>query len=345
MMLAEHSLPKRNAEGGGGLSFCPASEAIHAFCKRTAGKRLFVSDEGGCSVLAPAAATEDALLVVLENADALPLFSMPEVTGVFAAGGENVMRAARLFAELRRIPCALVPTSAALDGVLSRFGEVLLGGERALLPLKEGEISCDTELVAPTLKEGYARLWLARLAILESRALRLLTGKGEPSEACFSALLPLSGELSAEDIVRMNFTLRREEENGAYRGEGVALASLLGGQHAYFLALCALNGLYAAFFRRGKPRYVLPEYQNFGTPPRLEEYRRRKKMLKEHRQELVRELAVYLPAVRNASRRYGELSGGPVREKPARAHFSELAALQPEGLTALIRDFGLLEEL
>ena len=110
------SAPKRNADGG---YMCSVREGTERMFGRTAGKVLVLAQGEAFSRIAFASRTSRALTVLWEG-DALALFSLPEVGCVLASGGQDVLCAARFFAAVRRVPCALFPTQATLDGVFER---------------------------------------------------------------------------------------------------------------------------------------------------------------------------------------------------------------------------------
>ncbi len=351
MQLAE-PVPMKNAEDqgtakdGSGLLFCSLQDAVAQFCAVTAGKILFVSDEGACDALAFAARLPRAISVVLTGADALPLFAVPDTVGaVFAAGREEALNAARFYAAVRRAPCALAPADAAMFGVFEDMGWVFSDGERVFAPLARTKVFCDVALLTPSLAEARARLALARLARFEARA---LTAFGTPKrEVCAAA-----GN-SAEEIAAANAALRKSELAGAWRGEGEALARLYP-QPSAIRAFCELAALYGAFFGRGKPKkYFVPDYaaraRRAGVSyadvriPTAEEYARRALVLERRRSEfraevdgICRDVPAEMRSVCAFSQKNLQYSGisDALRTLPERC---------PEGLSALIRDFGLLD--
>lgn len=349
MLLANRTLPKTNPADGkrygaeGGFSFCPSGECAARFAERTAGKLLLVLDKKSCAALSFVSRMPRVMTVVTEG-DALPLFSMPDgVGGVLAAGDGNTMKSARLFANVRRVPCMLLPVESAFDGVFCKEGEVGLDGETRSFPLAEAEVCVDRTLIAPSLAEGYARLLLSRLALFEQRALAVFDRTPAPSERRFALLTDLNGT-DAETILRKNAALRMEGDDA---GEGIVLAR----RSSVFGAFCALTALYTAFFRCGEPRkYVVADYaaraRRAGVPPVLppteEEFTRRSLVFGGRRAEFLRELGALTRNLHSYRRNYFSLGGKETKVPPA-----ELLTL-PEraaGLSAVIRDFGLLEEL
>lgn len=366
MRFAEYSVPKtiyesNSEDGRGGPLFCSVQEGV----KRTAekyplGKLLFVSDEASCGAFAPPSRDPRAISVVIGN-DCLPLFTMPDdVTCVLAAGSSNVMRAARWFAEIRGAGCALFPAEASLDGVYEKTAFLTAGGERMLCPLADGAVFCDKELFAPSLSRAYARLLLSRLALFEARALSVFRrgDAGEEYERAFSVLRRLK-DLSAEETVRLNRELRLSERAGLPVGEGVPLSRLLKEDcvpqpewQAYFL----LSALYSAFFAKGIPRrYFVPDYRarirEAGLPeesylsvhiPAPKEYAGRAIALERMRGQLCREITA-LTNENGGFRRALRLLGGEIGEGICGTErLRYLPEHSPEGLTAVIRDFGLL---
>lgn len=352
MRFAHSPVPKRKPEAGGeatdGLHFCTVEEAVASFSARTAGKTLFLSDARSYPRLAFAATRPRALSVVLEGADALPLFAMPEGVGaVFAAGGEETLRAARFFAAVRGVPCALAPADGALYGVFPASGTVVLDGERLTAPLKEGEVYCDVAFLQPSLPDALARISLARLARFEVRALAVFGGELRPVAPAEPR------EITAESVVRANAALRRSEAEGAWQGEGTVLAQMYPMPDARRAAR-ELAALYRAFFRCGKPRkYAVANYaaraRQTGAAygelhiPTPEEYARRALLLERRRADLARELDL---VVRQNSSEIDSVYTFSQKAAVYRGVSAELFSL-PErstsGLSAIIRDFGLLE--
>jgi len=356
MQLAE-PLRKKNSPHGerdGGLFFCSAEEGASEFLKRfSAGKALFVTDRSSLSAFRKVD-TARAVNLVLDVPDALPLFSMPDETAaVLAAGGESTLRAARYFAEIRRVPAALFPSSSALYGTLERSATVNLGGVSANVELSDGEIYCDLEFMKPTIADGYARLLLSRLALVESRALRLfrMIGESGQEERAFGELIQLE-HLSAREVVRKNAVIADCEREGLYAGEGQVLARIYR-TDGEWRAFCVLGALYAAFFAKGRPQHTVPDYkaraaragvpysaQNIPTP---QEYASRAIALDQQRVSFVRELdaiskkfATYRRTFFRFADRILANDGDGLRELKCLPEYSG-------GLTAVIRDFGLME--
>ncbi len=347
MQLAGH-VPMTNAvetgrtKDGDELHFCSLADAVAAFAAETAGKILFVSDGEACHALAFAARLKRAISVVLDGADALPLFSVPDAVGaVFAAGGESTMTAARFFASVRRVPCAVAPADGACFGIFGDMGSVFLDDTPMNVPLSRAKIFCDVALMEPRLDEAQARLMLARLARFEARALSAFGFQREQ-------LCAAEGD-TPEEIVRANAALRRSELGGAWQGEGAVLARLYPKPTA-FRAFYELSSLYGAFFGRGRPRkYVVPDYaaraKRAGVSaadvhiPSAEEYARRALILERRRSDLFSEMQVILRETHNGCaflKKNGENGG------ISDALYS-LPEHCPQGLSAIIRDFGLME--
>ncbi len=353
MRLADSSVRKRNAEeeyGEDGLCFCSARDAVAEILPRSAGKILFAADSVSFPVFA-AFGRNPRVLAVVEEEDALPLFSMPDGVGaVVAAGGEKLLRAARFFARIRRIPCYLFPRFADLRGVYEGEGQVRLGRKSAPMPLADGEVFFDKRLLRDSLGDGYSALLLSRLAGFESRALRALGGKAEsvPEKAC---ALPCD----YAGIVAENAANRCAEAAGTPAGEGAALAELYRGDGAElpcWRAYRALTAVYHAFFKRGVPRrYFVPDYalraERAGVPrwtvgvPSREEYALRAMALERTRAAFLAETSAEVAELPVHRRAVFALTG---KEPPA-GDGSLLALLperRPDGLCAVIRDFGLL---
>ena len=85
-MRLDSSVPKikpadGGAYGGGGLSFCSVEEGASRFLRGRAGKVLALAEDSAFSAMLPAVRLPRAVSVLWEG-DALPLFAMPEVSGV-----------------------------------------------------------------------------------------------------------------------------------------------------------------------------------------------------------------------------------------------------------------------
>lgn len=362
MVLAEVTLPKINpeetgAENLGGLFFCPLGKAVERTLPRFAGKILFVSDARSLGLFAPYACSMRAISVVFE-ADALPLFSMPDGVGaVFAVGGGETVKAARFFAKVRRVPCVLFPTEGDLHGVTEETGEILLCGQRTRVSLADGEAYIDLSLTAPSHAEAFASLLLARLALIEEHALRVFTRADKPAmfEKAF-ALSETARCAGEEEIVRRNYELRRLEQKGAPAGEGRTLVRLYGEageSYPVWRAFCSLSALYSAFFECGKPRrYIVPDYseraENAQTGywrtvvPSAKEYALRANMLERMRGSFCAELRALL----NRKEQFMQTFCSLAHTAPPELSFEQLRYLPehcPKGLSAYIRDFGLME--
>lgn len=346
MRLAERSLPKKNPAARGaevGLKYCTVKEAVPAFFGSTAGNVLVLADEAAFPALAFAARMPRAVGFV--GGDALPLFAVAEGAGVVAAGGENVLRAARLYASLHRTPCLLFPAQCTLGGAFERTG-ALVNGSFFDHPLADAQVCIDETLLAPSRAEGYARLLLCRLALFERRALFRFNGGPEPCDDAFSVLSELGDPPDLREIVEKNAALRRMD---AEEGEGKFLAET----HGFFAAFEALTALYVAFFRCGEARrYLVADYaaraRAANIPfakmriPTQEDYTRRALVLGGRRTEFLRELELITRKNATYRRVYrslgGEIGSVPVEE----LNFLPERAI---GLSAVIRDFGLLEKL
>ncbi len=354
MALAAPSLPKRKAADGDPLRtedilFCPLPEAAERFSARTAGTILFLSDGGSCPSLAFAARMPRALSIVLDGPDALPLFAAPDGVGaVFAAGREETVRAARFFAAVRDIPCAVAPSDGACDGVFGGMGSVFVDGEAQTVPLAEADLFCDTAFMAPSLGGARARVALAKLARFEARA---LTAFGREKRGVCEAR---PGErAAAEEVVRANIALRLAEADGAWPGEGAVLFRLYPVPDAW-RAFCELTALYAAFFGRGRPRkYFVPDYRErarrAGVPyagveiPTPEEVARRALILEERRADFGREIALIARGKSAESDSVYAFSKKAAKNKGVSEELKILPERSPDGLAAVIRDFGLME--
>lgn len=352
MRLAEH-VPMMNAEergihtDGGELHFCSLAEAYRNFFSRTAGKVLTVTDRSAYRAVCALSADPRAITVVLDGADALPLFSAPEGIGaVFAAGGKETLSAARFYSRLRSVPCSVLPSDAACFGVFGEMGSVFLDGERTDVLLAQAEIFCDVSLLEGSLPSARARIALSALARFEARALGVFS-RPVTAPVC----VRVARDAPPEEIVRANAALRRSEAAGAWRGEGATLASAYpeeAPQRAYF----ELSALYSAFFLKGRPRkYAVADYaaraKRAGvryadlSVPSAEEYAHRALRFEHRRAELSRELDLILRENQWISDSVCAVS---LRERGVRdSALMRLPELCPGGLCAVIRDFGLME--
>lgn len=343
MQLAQNSLPKTNAEIREGIAFCTTEEGVRENLQCSAGKTLLLSDDGAFSRYATAPRT----ISLIFDGDALPLFAMPDgVSRVLASGGKDVLFAARYFAGVRRIGCALFPADASLLGVFERRGEISLGGERIAAPLAEGEIVFDFDRAEGTFAEAFARILLTRLAFFEAEALSAFGFERRAAEA--------EPPETREEIVLFNARARRAEAEGAYRGEGMELAERLRGPAPCWNSYRLLAALYCAFFEKGKPRrYFTPDYRArakaAGTDysalrlPSREEYAARALVLERIRARFTAEIRARIAKNDEYGQKYTAFGG----KLPPHAEGIELLRSLPEfaqeGLSAIIRDFGLLD--
>ncbi|MDE6273866.1 MAG: hypothetical protein K2L87_02320 [Clostridiales bacterium] len=323
------------------------------------GKILFVSDGSSFGLFSGAVHSPRALAVVLDGDDALPLFCMPDgIACVAVSGRRETLLATRGYAAICGVPTVLFPVDASLYGVFDGQTQLLTNGVRGEVKLNDGRVVYDEKAITPSLGRALAGLYLSRLALFETRALSILKRTELPDafEEAFGLLDTVKGD--AEEIIAKNARLRVLERDGLPVGEGAALANLLrGSEDAPWRAFLLLSSLYAAFFKRGKPRrYRVPDYsarflaagiaEGYLTAniPTAEEYSRRALALERGRGELLREInaltdrrAEYLfrlrryMAAEDAACELGALS--------------RLPEVVPSGLSAIIRDFGLMEEL
>lgn len=362
MRLVEQSLPKKNSVKSGGrensvgLFFCPLEEGVERAQPRFGGKTLFVSDANTMECFAPFARSLRAISVLFE-ADALPLFSMPDGVGsVFAAGGEETLKAARFFAGVRGVPCVLFPTGADLRGALESEGETTLCGETRRVALAEGEVCVDYSLVKPSLAEAFVSVLLARLALIEDHALRIFNGveKSAHFERMFA--LTASSLNDVSDVVLRNYALRKMLSSGAPVGEGETLVKLhkaAGDSYPVWRSYVELSSLYGTFFECGKPRaYAVPDYsarsKRAGVKycraqvPSPEEYAWRVEILERMRSGFYAELLTLLERREEYETVFRFFTG----EEPPAGNLKWLKILPehaPHGLSAHIRDFGLME--
>lgn len=338
MQLAADAAQKKK----GAETFCTLKEKVFEIMQGAAGKVLLVADHAAFPALAFAVRMPRAVSVVTEE-DALPLFAMPETSAVVAVGNENVMRAARLYASVRKTSCVLFPTDPQLDGV---YGQgVLVHGTRLDFPLCDGEVCFDETLLYSAAANAYARLLLCRLALFEAWARFRFDGEEEPPQEPYRILMDLDTS-DRREILWKNAALRRL---GCAEGEGKVLAEREGN----FAAFEALTALYVAFFRCGSPRkYAAVDYEAraeaAGIPyadmriPTPEDFAHRALVLGGRRADFLRELNLITQKNATYRRIYRSL-GGEVRRADA-----ENVRMLPElsgGLSEIIRDFGLLEKL
>lgn len=338
MMRLETTAQMRNPGVGEDEGvFRPAEQSFSAFSERTAGKILAVAEERSFSRMAFAAGRARTLCAVLDG-DALPLFGFPDgVGGIFAMGSASLMRSARLFAALRRVPCLLVPTDSTFDGVFGEEGEVCCAGERVLFPLAKAEVCIDEEAAKASLPEGYARLLLMQLATLEGFALSLF--RKTPFEEQFSDRLE---DLGGREILRLNYALAQKRR---FHGEGEALA-LAYPEDGGMKAFTQLLALYGAFFSRGHVRRrLVPHYEKGELPPTPEELLSFSFTLEMHRGELMKRTAQIEKKYPSYLRHYRALCGRNCEMGYGKRQLKALPQTAKEGLCAIIRDFGLLEEL
>ncbi len=357
MRLSENSVPKTNPDEGTlyGREDEPEFAATTSFFAKklsaVSAKALLVF-EGDLPAFHEAAASPRTIAVVFDG-DSLPLFSMPDgVSCVIAAGSEKLLCAARYFSEVRGISCTLFPVDCGLDGAFEKRAKVKLNGEDLFVTLSPCEVLLDAELLSPTLCDGYMRTLLARLAEIEGQALALFRGGKVPS---WEAEIPT--DLSLREIVLANARQRKKESCGALTGEGIVLADLLkksGEKFPMWQAFFQLTALYSAFFEKGKPRrYFTPDYADrarkaetvYPVPslPTPEEYALRALTLERVRGILAKQL-LSLRRDEEIVKNVSLLSGEPMRR--AASNLQPLSILPercPYSLSAIIRDFGLME--
>ena len=348
MRLADRLLQKMNdgENGREGLHFMHTDEGARQFFSRNcAGKPFVVADTENYKRLSRFAVNVNALSFVYDG-DALALFSMPDGVGsVFCAGGEEVLRAARYFSSVRRVPCALFPQSGTLFGAFERVGEITLCGQSKSVPLAEGEVYFDCGN-GFSLSEAYAQIYLSALARFEERALADfgIVKRIERPE------VKLAAYPDRADLVAYNAKLRREENEGAPVGEGRVLADLYRkgkNKRPVYRAFTELLALYFAFFKCGIPRkYFVPDYaaraKAVGADysklhiPTPQEYALRALSLEKMRSLKLSELKTILES--------WQKSPFCIKQSASLLNLKYLKYL-PEyggGLSAIIRDFGLL---
>ena len=348
MRLSDRPVQKMNEEeyGREELHFVPTETGARAFFQTAcAGKLLIVSDGESYKRLSRFAVSVNALALIYDG-DALPLFSMPDdVGGVLAAGGEDVLLAARYFATVRRLPCAVFPSSGTLFGAFEKEGTLTLCGERKPLPLAPSEVYFDLKN-GFSLSEAYAQVYLTKLACFEEQTLAYFAHETPPQRAIFS-VDPCPDQAR---LVALNARMRCEERDGRTVGEGRTLAKCYesgGNKRPVFRAFTELMALYYSFFQYGAPRrYFVSDYRARAKMagisysqqkiPTLGEYAARAFTLEKIRSERLSVLTAILNGWKN--------SPFYIKQAASLLNLDNLKYL-PErggGLSVIIRDFGLL---
>lgn len=344
-------------------NFCSVKEAVKRVLEKfPSGKVLFVSDSSCLGTFCSEARMPRSLVTVLAGESALPLFCMPDdVRAVVAAGRKETLLASRVYASVNGLYSLVLPTDASCFGAAEGAAEALSDGVKGRVTLSESEVCCDLALMKPTFGRALAGLYLSRLSLFEIRALCLLRREEMPAryEEAFSLL---NRTVSTErDVVFCNLALRNMEAEGLYEGEGRALAARLGARgdelsewHAYL----QLTSLYKAVFLKGKPRrYFTPDYaarfrkaglgeEGYRTAqiPTAAQYAFRAVALERARGELSREINAI-------SLKKHVFLENLMQFTPADLRFAYdeelkiLPEIEPRGLTALVRDFGLMEAI
>lgn len=331
------------------MKFVSAREGIAAFREGHAGKILLLAE--GAEPLLRDVSVAPRTLTVIFDGDALPLFSIDGAGAIAAVGGERLMRTARYAAEVLRLPALLVPTSAALDGVFERVGKVRVDGVWCTVPLKDGEIVLDETLLSPSLGHAYARLLLSRLALFELGALsRLRREENGRAEEIYRVLLGAEGD--GRGIVRANAALRLLEDEGGFAGEGSVLFRRLGSEQPEIEAYEILLAAYTAFFACGRPNCRAVDYRacarGAGVPfsalsiPSPEQLFALERAFLRAREDCGRELAA-LNGNKRAHMSAFRALGGKSPERHDLTEWKKLPERHAAGLTAVMRDFGLLE--
>ncbi len=352
MGFPETFVPKKNlpyageSDEGGKPVFSTLFQMLGNIKRQVPLGKIALLCEGDCyAFFADFARDRRTVSLVQSSCEALPLFALPEsVACAVVMGGGGLVRAARYFCRVRQIPCFVIIREASCDGVFEETGEITIDGVPSVCPLQRGSIYCDRTLVV-----GYERAFalnlLTRLALFEGRALRALCGREEDD-----SLLSLfsTRRERKEEILSLRMACAKAE-----RGEGFLLAQRVGEWQAYRQLLSA----YEAFLRHGKPReYFVPDYRarcmraGVGEEgylrvkvPTVEEYRSRAFRLERMKTQLLRELQLLLDCLR-ADRRTFLALGGEEGETNALSALYCLPEYAPEGLCAIMRDFGYLEE-
>ncbi len=358
MRLAELPVPKKKpiTDRGDGLDepffSCIYQRTEEILRRFPVGKVALLCDGEGYAFLSDLVRNQRVIALVHTAQDALPLFSLPE-TAVCAigVGGEAIMKVARYFSTVRRIPCFLFPTDGRFLGVFEGMGELFVNGEKSRYPLQRATVWCDRTIVKGT-ASAFARNLLARLVLFERRALRLLRGAGtEHCERLYSVVGQGGGE-SAEEV--LSISCRRAQSEIA--GEGWVLADMLPpSDFPEWQAYRALLALYAAFLQKGKRNpLAVPDYlarceraktgvEGYRVQhiPTVDELNGWEVAFSQTRATLLLEIQPILHAFARDRRTFALLGG-----REASLPFSILYTLPeraPEGLCAVMRDFGLFE--
>lgn len=341
--------------------FGTVEEGVRAMLERfPAGKILFVSDRSCPSVFKSVSLLPRALFAVLTGEGALPLFALPcDVRCVIAAGGKQALTASRVYASIMGVPSLLFPTDACAFGCFERAAEPRLGGVNGQIELNESEVRCDLRLMRASMGRALAGLYLSRLALFEHRALSLM--KRQEKHPAYEQLFALLSRPAAseEEIVQKNLALRKAEADGLFAGEGRALAAARktqGDACSEWHAFLELSALYAAVLKKGKPRrYFTPDYaarferaglgeEGYCTAeiPTTAQYALRAIALERARGELLNELNGILQKRGMFSERLRRYAPCDLTVPPSDA-LKCLPEWEPRGLTAIFRDFGLME--
>ena len=247
---------------------------------------------------------------------------------------------------------------AACDGAFETSARVRLSGQEMQVRLADADVVCDLTLMHNSMAEGYARILLTRLALFEAKMLGRICRRPFGGAAYEEAFFLTDGvhALRAEEIVKINARVRVLEEQGAPIGEGTVLRERYAGVPIPALyAQRALSAVYYAALKKGVPRrYFVPDYRAraaaAGTKyadqavPAPSEYAARAMALERARGELLTEI-VHLRREHPAQLR--EIRAR-VRLLPFTPDLHELNCLPeraPGGLCAVLRDFGLLENI
>lgn len=353
-MQLDLSVPKKNAvsvaDGEDGLLLCSAREGMERALSAAAGRALVLADGSSFSSFIPASRAANTVCMLWDG-DALGLFALPEVRSVLVSGGRDAVEGARFFAAVRRIPCTVFAKDAAMDGIFSPRARVKVNGCCPDVPLAPAVAVADLSLAEGTYADAYARLLLSRLALFEARALGRICRRETDGAAWEEAfcLTDAIGTLSREQVVRRNARLRQLEAQGVPSGEGASLLARLGEKrYPAATAYLTLLALYTAFFRRGVPRrYAVPAYRRSGVYaalplPTAGEYASRALRLERARGELCAE-AIHLRAGKEAQLAAMRALDAHFDAAPALEKLNFVPECAPDGLCAVMRDFGLLE--
>ncbi len=321
------------------------------------------------------------VMVLLPRDGAENLFGLSDEISLVVAYGEGyAVRAARYFASVRALPCALFAFSAAaeeLAAITDSRVHIAVGGEEAEYPASPAAyLFADTALLDKTsFAEAYADAAMRRAVLFELRfdGIILQTAYDRALYETVSDAVSVCGEMPFAALEKRSlfcaallFSLCRAR--GFPRGEAETLAEsyrrLGGGPVSAFYALDKLSKVYNVFFTCGK-------YRKYYTPPYHARIRRAAGLYGKSEEEIsakqtvppVEKTALYAEItegvraqflsesrelLRRAAQAGEELQAYrerfPVENRLLNAALKYLPEGCPHyGITALMRDFGLFD--